>query len=434
MICGDKKVESLRVQTQLCRETDSKIELLSPAGDMESLKAAILYGADAVYIGANRFGLRANAGFDIRELASAVEYAHGYNVKVYLTCNIVANNSDVDRFPEFIKQVAQIGIDAVIISDLGIFDLVKTHASNFDSGNLSVHISTQAGVMNYATANMLYNLGAKRIILARELSLKEIMHIRENTPPELELEAFVHGAMCMGFSGRCLISNYLTSRDANRGECSQPCRWKYHLTEEMRPDEFYPVIEDDKGSYIFNSKDLCMIEHIPELVEAGITSFKIEGRAKTAYYSAIITNAYRAAIDTFRRGKVCPDWAIHEVNCVSHRPYCTGFYLNENALQSYEQSGYIRDCDFVGVVDGYKDGVVEITQRNYFTVDDYLEVVSPGKPPEHFVINEMYNSSNELITIANHAVEKLWIKCDVEFSARAMIRRKNNPLMKGGRG
>ncbi|MCL2036319.1 MAG: U32 family peptidase [Oscillospiraceae bacterium] len=403
------------------------IELLAPAGDMESLRAAILYGANAVYIGGEGFGLRANAGFTHENLIQAVEHAHNHDKKIYLTCNIVANNSDVERFPQFIREAAETGIDAVIVSDLGFLDLVKTHAPDID-----VHISTQAGVMNHASANMLYKLGAKRVILAREVSLCEIKRIRENTPPELEIETFVHGAMCMAFSGRCLISSYLTARDANRGQCSQPCRWSYHLMEETRPGEFFPVFEntDGSGSHIFNSKDLCMLEHIGDLIESGVTSLKIEGRAKTAYYTAVITNAYRAAINAYNKEEAAPKWALREVNCVSHRPYCTGFYLDEDTLQSYENSGYIRDCDFVGTVDGYcaDENLLEITQRNHFTMNDYIEVVSPGISPVQIAIREMYNSSGERVSVANRATEKLLIKCETAFEGSvkgSMLRRVN---------
>ena len=402
------------------------LELLSPCGDMESVRAAILYGADAVYLGGSEFGLRANAGFAADTLTEAVKYAHTHNVKVYLTCNVVANNSDIDRFPNFITTAAKTGIDAVIVSDLGVFDLVRTHTPQ-----LPVHISTQAGVMNYATANMLCKLGAKRIILARETSLTEIARIRHEAPPELELEAFVHGAMCMGFSGRCLISSYLTDRDANRGKCAQPCRWKYAVVEETRQGEFFPVIEDDGGSYIFNSKDLCMLQHIGELAQSGVMSLKIEGRAKTAYYSAVVTGAYRAAIDAYEQGQELPDWVEREVYCVSHRPYSTGFYLddkNASALQSYDNSGYIRDCDFVGVVDRCENGIVTLTQRNYFTVGDYLEVIQPGIAPAKLEIEQMHNSKGESVTIANHAVEELQVRCrdmKCELVSGALLRRVN---------
>jgi putative protease len=400
----------------------NKIELLSPAGDMESMKAAIRYGADAVYLGGEGFGLRVNASFGKDDLAEAVKYAHEREVKVYLTCNIVANNSDVDKFPEWITEAAKTGIDAVIVSDLGLFDLVKIYAPGID-----IHVSTQAGVMNYANANMLHKLGAKRIILAREVSLAEIRRIYEETPPELELEMFVHGAMCMGFSGRCLISSYLTNRDANRGRCAQPCRWGYRLMEETRPGVFFDVFEDERGSYIFNSKDLCMIEHIDELMRTGVVSFKIEGRAKTAYYAAVVTNAYRAAINAYERGEPAPEWVKREILCVSHRPYCTGFYLDDiHDNQNHEQGGYIRDCDFVGVADRFCGGVLEITQRNYFTVHDLLEVVMPGCPPEQLAIKRMENSKGEEVTIANHAMEKRRIWCDGPFPRETMIRRVNN--------
>ncbi|MCL1903758.1 MAG: U32 family peptidase [Oscillospiraceae bacterium] len=397
-----------------------KIELLSPARDAEALEAGFLYGADAVYIGGEAFGLRANSGFNADELAFSVKYAHKLGKKIYLTCNIVADNSDIDAFLSFISFADEIGVDAIIVSDLGIFDIAKIYAPN-----IPIHVSTQAGVMNYASANMLYKLGAKRVILAREISLEDIKRIRKETPPELEIEVFVHGAMCMGFSGRCLISSYLTERDANRGECSQPCRWKYYLMEETRPDEFFKVFEEDNGSYILNSKDLCMIEHIEELAECGITSFKIEGRAKTAYYTAIITGAYRAAIDAYEKWKPVPAWAKKEVNCVSHRPYCTGFYFKNETVHSYVNSGYIRDCDFVGVVDGYCDGVLEIIQRNYFAANDYLEIVIPGESSEHLKIKEMRNSKNEVVTIANHAVERLYIRCEKEYPKGSLIRRVN---------
>jgi len=377
----------------------NKFELLSPARDMESLRAAVLYGADAVYLGSDGFGLRANSGFSNNELTEAVAYAHEHGVKIYLACNVVANNSDIEAFAEYIQGLPP--VNAVIVSDLGMLSVVKAHAPDLD-----IHISTQAGVMNYETANFLHKQGAKRIILARELSLSEIKEIRRNTPPDLELEAFVHGAMCVAFSGRCLLSAYLTERDANRGECSQPCRWEYSLTETTRPDEQFPIYENQHGTYILNSKDLCMLEHIPDLAEAGITSFKIEGRAKTAYYTAVVTNAYRAAIEAYKSGEPLPDWVKREAHCVSHRRYSTGFYYGA-AEQYYENSGYIRDCDFVATVDSIHDCELEITVRNYFTIDDYIEMVIPGSTPERLVISEMRNSNGEAVTVANHAMEKL---------------------------
>ncbi|MCL2633601.1 MAG: U32 family peptidase [Oscillospiraceae bacterium] len=394
-----------------------KLELLSPCGDMESLKAAILYGADAVYVGGEAFGLRANAGFTIAELSEAVDYAHERSVKVYLTCNIVADNSDIDRFTGFIKQLPP--VDAVIVSDMGIFDILRTQLPE-----MPVHVSTQAGVMNYAAANMLYKLGARRIVLARETSLTDIKKIRESIPHELELEVFVHGAMCVSYSGRCLLSSYMTNRDANKGICSHPCRWSYHLMEESRPGEFFKIYEDDENTFILNSKDLCMIGYINELSTSGVTALKIEGRAKTAYYTATITNAYRAAITAFRNGEKLPDWVRREVDCVSHRQYSTGFYFGD-AEQYHKDSGYIRNCDFIGTVDGYSDNLLEITVRNYFTVDDHIEIVQPGLPPQKLMISEMYNSTGEAVKIANHAMEKMKILCSDVYKTGSMLRRVN---------
>jgi len=394
-----------------------KPELLSPAGGPESLKAAVLYGADAVYIGGG-FGLRINAEFNEEEVIQAVEFAHKNNVKIYLACNIAANNADADAFREYAEKSALFGVDAVIVSDIGVFDLARTYAPK-----IPIHISTQAGVMNYAACNALYKAGAKRIILARELSLAEIRRIRAETPPDLELEAFVHGAMCVSISGRCLLSAYMTGRDANRGACAHPCRWKYALTEETRPGEFFEISEfsDGRGSYILNSKDLCMIDYVQELAEAGLNSLKIEGRAKTAYYTAVVTNAYRAALDS----RTTPEWAKREVDCVSHRPYCTGFYFGPPEMR-YESSGYIRECDFIAAVDGFEDGLIRITQRGYFTVSDYIEAVQPFSKPEQIVISEMYNANGEKITVANHAMEKLFIKCDNTLKEGAVLRRVNN--------
>lgn len=276
--------------------------------------------------------------------------------------------------------------------------------------------------MNYAACSALYKAGAKRVILARETSLADIRTIRGKTPPELELEAFAHGAMCVSFSGRCLLSAYMSGRDANKGFCSQPCRLKYGLTEETRPNELFTIIEEDRGSFILNSKDLCMIDYIGEMAEAGLTSLKIEGRAKTAYYAAVITNAYRAAIDAYANNAPLPEWARREVDCVSHRPYGTGFYFGE-ARQFRESSGYARDRDFIATVGNRENGVVEITQRGYFTISDYIEVVQPFAEPERVVITEMRNRDGEKVEIANHAAERLFIKCDNVFKEGAMLRR-----------
>ena len=276
-----------------------KPEVLSPAGDMECLNSAINFGADAVFLAGSEFGMRtASKNFDKTDLKAAVELAHSKGVKIYVTCNTLPRNSELTRLPEFLAYAQDCGVDAFIIADLGVFEMAKQYAPKVD-----LHVSTQAGIVNYATANAFYNMGAKRVVLARELPLEEIAEIRAKIPKDLEIECFVHGAMCVSFSGRCLISSYLTGRDANRGDCAQPCRWKYHLYEENRQGQYFPVEETDKGTFLYNSRDLCMIEHIPELVKAGISSLKIEGRAKSAYYAAVITNAYRVAIDAYLKSK-----------------------------------------------------------------------------------------------------------------------------------
>ena len=396
-----------------------KPELLAPAGDMERLTFAINYGADAVYLGGKAFGMRANPeNFTLEELKTAVDYAHLKGVKVYLTANIVAHNSDINKYESFIKSAYECGIDAAIVSDLGLMSLTKKYVPDLD-----IHISTQAGVANYVTANELYNMGAKRVVLAREVPLDEIKVIRENTPKDLEIEAFAHGAMCVSFSGRCLLSSYLTNRDANRGACAQPCRWGYYLVEEKRPNEFYKVFEDERGSYILNAKDLCMIEHIDKLVESGVTSIKIEGRAKSSYYVSVVTNAYRHAIDAYLKGKELPEWVREEVRKVSHREYSTGFFFGDGkSNQYYENSGYIRNFDIVAVVDKCEDGYMYLTQRNKFLTGDEVEIMTTDNEPIRFTVNEMYNENDELIDSAPHSMMKLKIKTDIVVSPMSIIR------------
>ena len=398
------------------------LELLSPAGDYECLEAAVDYGCNAVYLGGKSYGMRAGSkNFDFDEMKMAVEYAHASNVKVYLTCNTIPSNSEIEAFPDFIKNAELAGIDAAIVCDLGIMSIIKQYAPALD-----IHMSTQVGVTNYAAANQLYKLGAKRIVLARETGIEEIKRIRDNIPDDMEIEAFVHGAMCVSFSGRCLLSAYMTGRNANKGECAQPCRWKYSLVEETRPNQYYPISEDDNGTYILNAKDMCMIEHLDKLIDVGVTSFKIEGRAKSAYYVATVTNAYRIALDCAAKREPLPDWVMDEVYNVSHRSYCTGFYFDSyDAKQVYESSGYDRSCDFVGVIDGYENGFVLLTQRNYFTADDDLEVLMPGSRPVKFHPGHLYNSDGEEIKIANHATEKLKAACDIEFPKKSILRRLN---------
>ena len=351
-----------------------KPELLAPAGDMERLKMALAYGADAVYLAGDTFGMRAFAGnFDRQELGSAVALAHGKGVKVHVTCNTMARNHEIARLPEYLEYLNEIGVDAVIGADVAVLALCKRHAPD-----LKVHVSTQAGVTNYEMARTWYDMGASRVILARELSLDEIRELRAKTPKELEIEAFVHGAMCVSYSGRCLLSNYMTGRDASRGACAQPCRYQYALMEEKRPGEYFPVYEENGETFILNSRDMCMIDHVPELMEAGLDSLKIEGRAKSAYYAAITTAAYRHAIDAAAEGKpMDPVWR-DEVEKVSHRHYSTGFYYGYPG-QYTDSARYIRNWQVLAVVTHCdSEGNATLSLRNKFAAGDEVEVVGPG--------------------------------------------------------
>ncbi|MCL2054632.1 MAG: U32 family peptidase [Oscillospiraceae bacterium] len=402
----------------------SKLELLSPAGDSERLAAAVDYGADAVYLGGQAFTMRYSPkNFNFEELKAAVEFSHSRGVKVYVTCNALPRNNEIPRFEQFIKEIEAAGADAAIIADLGLLSLLKKYAPS-----LKTHMSTQTGTVNYEAARTLYNMGAQRVILARELSLDEIAEIRAKTPPELELEAFVHGAMCVSFSGRCLLSQYLTGRDANRGDCAQPCRWSYVLAEEKRPGQFFPVREDESGSYILNSKDLCAIEILDKIAEAGVTSFKIEGRAKSAYYTAIITNAYRMALDILKKepcNYILPDWVKNEVFKVSHREYCTGFFLVQGeARQNYETGGYIREYDVIAVIEECKDGRAFASLRNKFNAGDEVEIVSPGVKFDIVTINEIVNEKGEVINSAPHAMMKFSFPCEKNYPRNSIIRKK----------
>lgn len=397
-------------------------EILSPAGDMERLLAAVNYGADAVYLAGKEFGMRASpANFDMESLKKAAEICHEKNKKIYLTCNTLPRNDEIKRIPEFLKQAAEAGVDAFIVADLGVLDTAKRVAPNVD-----VHISTQTGVVNYETARSLYNMGASRVVLARELSLEEIATIRAKTNPNLEIETFVHGAMCMSYSGRCLISQYMTGRDANRGDCAQPCRWKYSLMEEKRKGEYFPVVEQENGTYFFNSKDLCMIEHIPELLKAGVTSLKIEGRAKSAYYVAVITNAYKQALlDYYKMGEnfELEPWIREEVYKISHRKYSTGFYFGGEPGQIYDNGGYVKDYEVVAVCENYQDGMIEISQRNKFLKGDELEVLMPGKKPFKFTAEKIIDEKGNEMESAPHAMQKLFIPFENEIEKGAYLRK-----------
>lgn len=401
----------------------NKLEVLAPAGDEERLHAALNFGADAVYLGRKRFGMRASPmNFDFEQLVSAVRNAHAKGIKVYLTCNTLPRNNEIPAFEQFVREAVEAEVDALIVADIGLLMLVKKYAPDME-----IHISTQTGIVNYVTARELHNLGAKRIVLARELSLDEIAEIRAKTSPDLDIEAFVHGAMCVSFSGRCLLSQYLVNRDANRGECAQPCRWGYHLMEEKRPGEFFPVYEDEKGTYILNSKDMCMIDHIDKLAEAGVTSLKIEGRAKSAYYVTVVTNAYRMAVDEYYKNPynfVLPDYIRDEVFKVSHRKYCNGFFFGTpEESQYYENSGYIRNYDVVAVVENCENGVVYCTQRNKFFAGDTVELLSPSLRPVELTLDKLYDEENNEIETANHAMMKFSFKSDLTFPKGTVIRK-----------
>ncbi|MEG1044439.1 MAG: U32 family peptidase [Oscillospiraceae bacterium] len=396
-------------------------EVLAPVGDTERLEAAILYGADAVYLGGKQFGMRANpSNFTNDELANAVKLAHSHNVRVYLTCNTLPTNEEIEFLPQFIDDAVNAGVDAMIVADIGILMAIRHQAPQMD-----VHISTQTGIVNYLTANELYKLGAKRVVLARELSFEAIKTIRAKTPKELEIETFVHGAMCMSFSGRCLISNYLTGRDANRGECAQPCRWGYHLVEEKRPNQFYPIYEDEKGSYILNAKDMCMIEHIDKLVDAGITSLKIEGRAKSAYYVAVVTNAYRHAVDMYVKNPseyLLEDWVLEETKKVSHREYSTGFYFGRPD-QCYQSGGYVREWDIIANVKSSSDGMLELICRNKFLKGDEVEILEPGKKPITFTIDEIFDDNGESIEASCHPMSLIRVPFDKDIVSGSIVRK-----------
>nr|WP_300185895.1 U32 family peptidase [uncultured Agathobaculum sp.] len=360
-------------------------ELLAPAGDMEKLRFAIAYGADAVYLAGQKFGMRAAAAnFDDEALRAGITYAHARGVKCYITVNIMPSERDLHALSAYLELLQDVGADALIVADVGVIRLAQKYAPR-----VPLHISTQTSILNHEAANFWADLGAERIVLARELSLEEIAEIRANTPKTLEIEAFVHGAMCISYSGRCLISQYMTGRDANRGACAQPCRWNYALMEEKRPGEFFPVEEDARGTYLYNSKDLCMIGHIPELVRAGVDSLKIEGRNKTAYYAACVTGAYRAALDAYAAdpaGFKIPQFCLDEVNKVSHRDYYTGFYFGSEEIgQHYGDSQYIRDYEVVGMpVDCGVDGHAVFALKNRIFKGEEIELIQPGQPPYRF--------------------------------------------------
>ena len=402
------------------------LELLSPAGEMESLEACLTFGADAVYIGGKQFGMRASPkNFTAEQIRQAAELCHSSGAAVYLTCNTLPTNEQADQLPEFLYSARDAGVDGLIVSDIGILMLAKRLLPDMD-----IHISTQCGIVNHLTATELYNLGASRVVLARELSIEDIAVIRAKTPAALQLEAFVHGAMCMAFSGRCLISQYMIGRDANKGQCAQPCRWGYHLVEEKRPGEYFPVFEDKDGSYIMNAKDLSMLAHIDKLAEAGVYSFKIEGRGKSAYYAAAITYAYRQAMDIYLKDPQnfhVPSWLMGETEKVSHRRYSTGFYLKDNPpTQYYDTSGYIRNWDLVASVLDWQEGYISCLVRNKFSKGEILEVLRPDGPPMELKVTEIIDSSGSITDVACHPMEQLRLFCPMPIPSGSMLRRQEN--------
>ena len=395
-------------------------ELLAPVGDMERLISAVRYGADAVYLAGKSFGMRsAPSNFTNEELEEAVKYCHAQGVKVYVTCNILPHNAELAALPAFLEFCQAIGVDAFIMTDLGVMAMAKKYAPN-----VAIHISTQAGVVNYETANAFYNMGAERVVLARELSFEEIAEIRAKTPKALEIEAFVHGAMCVSFSGRCLLSNYMTGRDANHGDCAQPCRWDYYLIERTRPDQVFTIEQDQKSTYVFNSRDMCMIEHIPQLIESGISSLKIEGRAKSAYYVACVTNAYRHGIDAVMNGEPLPQWVVDETEKISHRAYSTGFYSGHEPGQTVNSGGYIRGWDVAAVCTGEENGMVRLSQRNRFFRGETVSVLEPGEVPYDLTLSEIYNEDMESIEAAPHATMTVYLKADRKIKEGAFLRVK----------
>lgn len=404
----------------------NKVELLAPAGDLERLKIAFEYGADAVYLGGENFGMRTAAkNFSIEDIKEGADFAHERGKKIFVTVNIIPHNEDFEGFEEYLLDLEKAGVDALIASDPGVIDVIKETIPNME-----IHLSTQANTTNYKSANFWYKQGVKRVVIARELSFKEIKEIRDNVPQDLDIEAFMHGAMCISYSGRCLISNYMTGRDANRGSCAQSCRWKYSLMEEKRPGEYFPVYEDDRGTFFFNSKDLCMIEYVPELIESGITSLKIEGRMKTAYYVATVVRAYRMAIDEYYKDpenwKFNPMW-LEELKKGSHRHFTTGFYNDKPGTeeQNYASASYVRNYDFVGIVleDADENGLVTVEQRNKMVIGDEIEIMGPYTETMTTTIIEMYNEDGEAIEAAPHPRQIVKMNLPKEVKTNFMLRK-----------
>ena len=401
----------------------NKYELLAPAGDMERLETALRFGADAVYLGGPKLQLRAGSvGFSMETLKKGIDYAHSLGRRVYVTVNAFANNREAECVGEYAKELKAIGADAAIVADLGVLTAIRRAAPSLD-----VHISTQANCTNYMTARAYHDLGATRVVLAREMTLAEIAELRAKTPASLEIEAFVHGAMCMSYSGRCMISAHLTGRSANRGVCTQSCRWKYHLVEETRPGEFFPVEEDEKGMTILSSRDMNAMPVLDQLMAAGVTSFKIEGRMKSPYYVATVTNAYRKRIDQILSGAEAPtvEELQRELDAASHRPYSSGFYFGELKHMPSDDGAYLQDCTFVGVVREAKDGRVTFEQRNRFREGDVIEVLSPAGVGLSFAAREIRDQENLPVEWASRPTETYSMACDLPLQAGDILRIRN---------
>lgn len=405
----------------------NKVELLAPAGDLEKLKMALVYGADAVYMGGHRFGLRASSkNFSIEEMKEAVEFAHSMQKKIYITLNMIPHNEDLEGLEDYMLELESLGVDAFIISDPGILMTAREVVPNME-----IHLSTQANNTNYKSANFWYKQGVKRVVVARELSFEEISKIRASIPAEMDIEAFVHGAMCISYSGRCLMSNYMTGRDANKGACAHPCRWKYNLVEETRPGEYFPVYEDERGTYFFNSKDLCMIEYIPEIIQSGVGSLKVEGRMKTAYYVASVVRAYRMAIDSYYENptewKFDQTW-MDELKKASYRGFTTGFYNDKPTSEdhNYGSSSYIRNYDFIGLVKGYDEekNMVIVEQRNRFFKGDKIEVIGPNEKTIEVTVNSIFNEAGEELEVAPRPKEILRVDLGIKPKENFILRKE----------
>ena len=411
---------------------DRKVELLVPAGSLEVLKIAIMFGADAVYIGGEEFSLRAKAAnFSDEDMIAGIDFAHKFGKKVYVTVNIFAHNYDMDEAVDYLKRLNEIKPDGLIMSDPGLISLAFEYAPNVE-----VHISTQANNTNYMTYKFWYKMGVKRVVSARELSLEEIKGIRENIPDDMEIESFIHGAMCISYSGRCLLSNYFTGRDANRGECTHPCRWQYAVMEEQRPGEYLPVYENERGTFIFNSKDLCMIGYIPEMIDAGIDSFKIEGRMKTSLYVATVARTYRKAIDDYYKSidtyKANMDWYMDEISKCTYRKFTTGFYFGKpnEETQIYDSNTYISEYIYLGFVEEIRDGKYKITQRNKFLIGDEIEIMKPGGENVIAKVINIEDEEGNVVPAASHAKQTLYITLSEKADEYDIFRVQNKDAKK----